>query len=155
MKIGYSQSEVEWWGFGQEATFDLLANRPVCWDTRQQGEIVMFESDPESMVLLQTPPTASVWAPHHSGQERGDCFSFFFFLQREKKHTHCLNKVLTRSKIGKKKTKDCILTGILNKHKEIIQCGTNKIVFTYSMYCQWPITHCLQKMSHSFDMIPA
>lgn len=38
----------------------------------------------------------------------------------------------------------------MNAHKEIIWYGTNKIIFTYSMYCQWPITHHLQKMSHSF-----
>lgn len=97
------------------------------------------ESDPESMVLLQTDGVSSSLCVSSPSQWRGKTrsfFFFFFFLQRKK--THCSNKVLRRSK--KLPKKDCILTGIMNEHKEIIQCSTNKIVFTYSMYCQWPIT---------------
>lgn len=117
----------------------------------------MFKSDPESLWssgrhLKQ--PLCKLPITVERKEEIIFLFSLFFF--REKKHIVQI-KSSEDQKLPKKKQrkKDCILTGIMNEHKEIIQCGTNKILFTYSMYCQWPITHCLQKMSHSFDMIPA
>ncbi len=105
------------------------------------------ESDPESLwsSCRQTASqTASVQAPHHSGEERGYHISFFFFFFFREKHIVQIKSSADQKLPKKKKKKDCILTGIMNEHKEIIQCSTNKIVFTYSMYCQWPITRCLQ-----------
>lgn len=140
-------------GVGQEATFDLLAiGHTSAWRRLSAGRDPDVQSDPESMVLLQTDSvskTASVSAPHHSGEERGDHFSFssvfffFFFFSSSSSEKNTLFKE-SPLQIKSCPKKDCILTGIMNEHKEIIQCSTNKIVFTYSMYCQWPITRCLQ-----------
>lgn len=127
-------------GVGQEATFDLLAiGHTSAWRRLSARRDPDVESDPESMVPLQTDSvskTASVSAPHHSGEERGDHFSFssvfffyssfFFFVVvfffREK---HIVQRKSSADQ--KLPKKDCILTGIMNEHKEIIQCSTNKI----------------------------
>jgi len=72
-------------------------------------------------------------------QWRGKKSFSFFFISSEK------NTLGSKSSADQRLPKeDCILTGIMNEHKEIIQRITNKIVFTFRMYCQWPITHCLQ-----------
>lgn len=116
-------------GVGQEATFDLLAiGHTSAWRCPSARR----DPDVESMVPLQTDSvskTASVSAPHHSGEERGDHFSFssvFFFVVvfffREK---HIVQRKSSADQ--KLPKKDCILTGIMNEHKEIIQCSTNKI----------------------------
>lgn len=152
----------------REATFGLLAN----WGgdggvTCQRGEILMgffvvvvvffLKSNPESTVLLHRDSISNSLCCKlpitvEKIEEIFFSFSFFFCLQRKKNKQNNIvqikssvdQKKLPQKKKKKRKEKDCILTGIMNEHKEIILCSTNKIVFTLSMYCQWPITRCLQ-----------
>lgn len=139
IRIGYSQSEVEWWAWPGG---DLWPPRHGPHVRRERSRVCGAPAGGRPPCEL--PVTV---------ERKQIVFSlflffvfflfFFFFFFREK--THCSNKVLCRSKVAPKKKKRIVFSLVLwTSTQKSIQCSTNKTVFTHSMYCQRPITRCLQ-----------